>query len=105
MSVSQVGGCGSCFRANCEAQLYSFWDFLPSLSVTSLGSVAQNSVWLVLSPLFGSFDRCPLLASLSHGARTDLGPRHINCPILTTVCDMEDRKGWLGRQQEVLPRL
>lgn len=35
-----------------------------------------GSKQLVLSPLFGSFDRCPPLAISSHGAGTDLGLRH-----------------------------
>lgn len=29
VSVLQVGGCGSCFGADSETQLCSFWDFLP----------------------------------------------------------------------------
>lgn len=58
--------------------------FFQSLSLTSLDSVAQNSMCLVLSPLFGSFDRCPPLASLSHRAGTDLDPRHFYWCILTT---------------------
>jgi hypothetical protein len=59
-------------------------NFFQPVSLSPLLALAQNSMWLVMSSLFRSFDRCPPLASLSHEDGTDQGPRHFNWCILTT---------------------